>query len=154
MSRLQQIASDTISLLISWVPSTKRADNECIEEHTLSLLFRNTLYPCRSGTHYIPAIQEHTISLLFVVFSQGSTFVLFLLPGGLEGSISILERHGDVYDGDSLAGFIDCNEVWSERPIKARYRLVDSHSGGGRCLKMPSPVCLEWHCAASLSIQS
>jgi len=51
---------------------------------------------------------------------------LLLLSCILEGSISVLKWHGDIYDGNRLAGFIDCDEVESERLFKARYRLADS----------------------------
>jgi hypothetical protein len=41
------------------------------------------------------------------------------LSCGLKGSICILEWHSDIYNGHRLAGVIDCNKVWLERPIKA-----------------------------------
>jgi hypothetical protein len=70
-------------------------------------------------------------------------FLLLLLSCILEGSISVLKWHGDVYDGNCLAGFIDCEEVQSERPFKARYRLVDSNGAGSGSIKHPYQSVLD-----------
>jgi len=58
-------------------------------------------------------------------------------------SISVLRCYGDVYNVICLAVFVDCVGVWSERPIKARYHLVDSNSGGGRNINCPQQSVLD-----------
>jgi len=35
-------------------------------------------------------------------------------------SISVLKWHGDVYNGIYFVGFVDCDVLRLERPIKAR----------------------------------
>ena len=70
--------------LIGWVPSTKRNDDEGIEEH---------------------------ISLPIVVLRQGDIFLLLLFSCSLACSISVLKWHGDIYYSNRLAGFVDYDEV-------------------------------------------
>jgi hypothetical protein len=41
------------------------------------------------------------------------------------------------------AGFFDCDVVRLERPIKARYHLVDSNGSGGRNSKRPHQSVLD-----------
>ena len=103
--------------LISWVPSTKRTNNEGIE--------------------------KYTISLSSVVLRQRGIFLLLFLSCSLEGSITVLKWHGDVYNGHRLTGFVDCDKVRSARPIKARNRMIDSNSGGGRSIKGPHSSVLD-----------
>jgi len=74
---------------------------------------------------------------------MGGIFLLLLLSCILEGSISVLKWHGDVYDGDHLAGFVDCDEVWWEGPFKARYRMVGSDGPGSRSIKRPHQSVLD-----------
>jgi hypothetical protein len=61
-------------------------------------------------------------------------FHLLFFPGSLKGCIPVLEGNGDVNNitiiSIILQGFVNCDEVWSQGPIKARYCLVDSNSGG------------------------
>ena len=97
--------------LVGWVPSPKRSNDE--------------------------GIKKHAISLPILVLCQRRIFLLLVLSCGLEGSIPVLERYGDIYNGHRFAGLVDYNKVWSEGPIKARYRLVDSDGGGGRSIKSP-----------------
>lgn len=103
--------------IIGWVPSTKRTDHE--------------------------GIDEYTISLPTVVLRQGDIFLSCFLSCSLVGSVSVLKWHGDVYGSNRLACCVDCDEVRSERPIKTRYRLVDSKGGGGRSIKRPHQSVLD-----------
>ena len=82
-------------------------------------------------------VEEDTLTLSIIVLHQGGIFPLLFLSRSLEGGISIFERHGYIYNGHSLVGFVDRHKVWSERPLKAWYHLVNSNSGGGRSIVGP-----------------
>jgi len=58
-------------------------------------------------------------------------------------SLSVLKWRGEVYNGICLAGSVDCDVVRSQRPIKARHRLVDCIAGGGRNIKRPRQSVLD-----------
>jgi hypothetical protein len=68
---------------------------------------------------YYEGIQIHGIPSFFVVVCDGGIFSLFLMPCCLESSVSVFNRHSNIYNGYGFASLIYSDKVWAEGVVRA-----------------------------------